>query len=270
MRRRRSSITWAFATPCAVRRWPTPTSKGIGRYTRHTLIISSTRHDRCTRETVSISISPTSCTLWTRRRLICVYRYFPGASFRSTKAAVKMHTLLDLRGSIPSFIHISDGKMGDVSVLDIVPPEPGAFYVMDRGYLDFARLYALHQAGAFFVTRAKSNFVWRRCVFGRDRSERRPRVRSHYRSRRRRQPQALPRKIQTHQIQRARNRQDLRLSDQQFHPACIDDLRSLQNELASGAVFQMDQNNTCASSDFSARAKTPSRRKSGAPSASMC
>ncbi|MCI0474813.1 MAG: IS4 family transposase, partial [Anaerolineales bacterium] len=87
---------------------------------------------------------------------------FPWASFRSTKAAVKMHTLLDLRGSIPSFIHISDGKMGDVRVLDILPPEPGAFYVMDRGYLDFARLYALHQVGAFFVTRAKSNFVWRR------------------------------------------------------------------------------------------------------------
>jgi hypothetical protein len=87
---------------------------------------------------------------------------FPWASFRSTKAAVKLHTLLDLRGSIPSFIHISDGKMGDVRVLDILTPEPGAFYVMDRGYLDFARLYALHQAGAFFVTRAKSNFIWRR------------------------------------------------------------------------------------------------------------
>ena len=87
---------------------------------------------------------------------------FPWASFRSTKVAVKMHTLLDLRGSIPSFIHISDGKMGDVRVLDILPAEPGAFYVMDRGYLDFARLYELHQVGAFFVTRAKSNFVWRR------------------------------------------------------------------------------------------------------------
>ena len=87
---------------------------------------------------------------------------FPWASFRSTKAAVKMHTLLDFRGSIPSFIRISAGTMGDVRVLDIVPPEPGAFYVMDRGYLDFARLYALHQARAFFVTRAKSNLVCRR------------------------------------------------------------------------------------------------------------
>ena len=82
---------------------------------------------------------------------------FPWAHFRSTKAAVKMHTLLDLRGSIPSFIHISDGKMHDVHALDMLLPEPGAIYVMDRGYIDFARMYVLQQAGAFFVTRAKSN-----------------------------------------------------------------------------------------------------------------
>jgi transposase len=80
---------------------------------------------------------------------------FDWAPFRSTKAAVKMHTLLDLRGSIPAFIHISDGKMHEVNVLDFLPVEAGAFYVMDRGYLDFARLYKMHQAGAFFVTRAK-------------------------------------------------------------------------------------------------------------------
>jgi len=87
---------------------------------------------------------------------------FDWAPFRSTKAAVKMHTLLDLRGAIPAFIHISDGKMGDVNVLDILPIEAGAFYVMDRGYLDFARLYKLHQAGAFFVTRAKRGMNARR------------------------------------------------------------------------------------------------------------
>ena len=80
---------------------------------------------------------------------------FDWAPFRSAKAAVKMHTLLDLRGAIPTFIHISDGKMHDVNVLDILLIEAGAFYVMDRGYLDFARLYKVHQAGAFFVTRAK-------------------------------------------------------------------------------------------------------------------
>jgi Transposase DDE domain len=73
------------------------------------------------------------------------------------KAAVKMHTLLDLRGNIPSFIHVSDGKLHDVHALDMLLPDPGAIYVMDRGYVDFGRLYTLHQAGAFYVTRAKSN-----------------------------------------------------------------------------------------------------------------
>jgi len=82
---------------------------------------------------------------------------FPWAHFRSTKAAVKLHTLLDLHGSIPSFIHISDGKLHDVHALDMLLPEPGAIDVMDRGYVDFVRLHALHQAGAFFVTRVKSN-----------------------------------------------------------------------------------------------------------------
>ena len=82
---------------------------------------------------------------------------FPWAPFRSTKAAIKLHTLLDLRGNIPSFIHISDGKLHDVNVLDILLPEPGAFYIMDRGYIDFERLFRLHEAKSFFVTRAKSN-----------------------------------------------------------------------------------------------------------------
>jgi hypothetical protein len=87
---------------------------------------------------------------------------FPWAKFRTTKAAVKLHTLLDLRGAIPSFIHISDGKLHDVNVLDVLIAEPGAFYVMDRGYLDFDRLYRLHLAASFFVTRAKSNFKFER------------------------------------------------------------------------------------------------------------
>ena len=82
---------------------------------------------------------------------------FPWADFRSTKAADKMHTLLDLRGDIPSFIHVSDGKMGDAPALDLITPEAGAIYVMDRGYVYFRRLYVIHQAGAFFVTRTKVN-----------------------------------------------------------------------------------------------------------------
>jgi len=89
-------------------------------------------------------------------------RLFDWAPFRSTKAAIKLHTLLDLRGAIPAFIHLSDGKLHDVNVLDILLVEAGSFYLMDRGYLDFARLYAIHQAGAFFVTRARKNLSARR------------------------------------------------------------------------------------------------------------
>jgi hypothetical protein len=87
---------------------------------------------------------------------------FSWAPFRRTKAAVKMHTLLDLRGNIPTFLHISDGKLNDVNALDLLVPEPGAFYIMDRAYLDFARLYRFTVAAAFFVTRAKSNTKMRR------------------------------------------------------------------------------------------------------------
>lgn len=87
---------------------------------------------------------------------------FPWAPFRSAKAAIKLHTLLDLRGNIPSFIHISDGKLHDVNILDQIIPEAGAFYIMDRGYLDFTRLHRLHQASSFFVTRAKANLRFTR------------------------------------------------------------------------------------------------------------
>lgn len=87
---------------------------------------------------------------------------YPWAPFRSAKAAIKLHTLLDLRGAIPSFIHITDGKTHEVNVLDELIIEPGAYYLLDRGYLDFGRLFAIHQAQAFFVTRAKSNTKFKR------------------------------------------------------------------------------------------------------------
>jgi hypothetical protein len=87
---------------------------------------------------------------------------FPWAPFRTAKAAVKLHTLLDLRGNIPTFIHISDGKMHEVNVLDQLLPEPGAFYIIDRGFIDFERLYRFHEAGSFFVTRGKSNLKAKR------------------------------------------------------------------------------------------------------------
>ena len=87
---------------------------------------------------------------------------FPWAHFRRTKSAVKLHTLLDLRGNIPTFIHVSPGKLSDVNVLDILLPEAGAFYIMDRGYVDYGRLHRLTSAAAFFVIRAKSNLKFRR------------------------------------------------------------------------------------------------------------
>ena len=89
-------------------------------------------------------------------------KLFPWARFRKTKGAIKLHTLLNLRGSIPEFIHITEGRVHDVKILDLLITEPGSFYVMDRGYLDFKRLYAIHQSSAFFVTRAKRNLKVRR------------------------------------------------------------------------------------------------------------
>ena len=114
-------------------------------------------------EPLGVELSETVYALDSTTIDLCL-ALFPWAPFRDAKAAVKLHTLLDLRGAIPTFIHISDGKLHDVNVLDLLSPEPGAYYVMDRGYLDFARLYVLHQAGSFFVTRAKSNSKFKRLV----------------------------------------------------------------------------------------------------------
>ncbi len=92
---------------------------------------------------------------------------FTWAHFREHKGAVKAHTLLDLRGNLPTFIHITDGTVHDVNVLDILPIEPGACYIMDRGYIDFQRLHRIHEKGAFFITRAKRNTQWKR-LYSRD------------------------------------------------------------------------------------------------------
>jgi hypothetical protein len=108
------------------------------------------------KDSLGIDLSETVYALDSTTIDLCL-NLFPWARFRKTKAAVKLHTLLDLRGGIPTFIHVSDGALHDVNALDLLSTEPGAFYVMDRGYLDFDRLYALHQAGSFFVTRSKSN-----------------------------------------------------------------------------------------------------------------
>ncbi len=107
-------------------------------------------------ESFGVDLNDTVYALDTTTIDLCL-SVFPWAPFQSTKAAIKLHTLLDLRGNIPTFIHISDGKMHEVNILDQLIPEAGAFYIMDRGFLDFARLYRFHQAGSFFITRAKSN-----------------------------------------------------------------------------------------------------------------
>lgn len=112
-------------------------------------------------EPFGVDLSETVYALDTTTIDLCL-SVFPWAPFMSTKAAVKLHTLLDLRGNIPSFIHISDGKLHEVNILDQLLPEAGAFYVMDRGFLDYARLYRFHRAGSFFVTRARSNSQVRR------------------------------------------------------------------------------------------------------------
>ena len=112
-------------------------------------------------DSFGVELAQTAYALDTTTIDLCL-SVFPWARFRSTKAAVKMHTLLDLRGNIPSFIHISDGKMHEVNVLDLLIPEAGSFYIMDRGFTDFSRLFVLQQAHAFFVIRAKSNLACRR------------------------------------------------------------------------------------------------------------
>ena len=109
----------------------------------------------------AVELEQTAYALDTTTIDLCL-SVFPWARFRQAKAAVKLHTLLDLRGNIPSFIHISDGKMHEVNVLDILIPEAGSFYIMDRGFTDFTRLYRMHQAQSFFVIRGKTNLACRR------------------------------------------------------------------------------------------------------------
>ena len=182
---------------------------------------------------------------------------FEWAPFRSTKAAIKLHTLLDLRGAIPAFIHISDGKLHDVNVLDMLAFEAGAFYVMDRGYVDFARLYALHQAGAFFVTRAKSPMDARRVYSAAtDRS-----TGVHQRSARHAQRlllgQEVPRALAAHSIQGSRDGQDAGLPDQQHGVAGADDLPRCTRAAGRSSCSSSGSSSTCASRSFSATARTP-------------
>ena len=166
---------------------------------------------------------------------------FPWAPFRSTKAAVKLHTLLDLRGNIPSFIFISDGKLHDVNILDQLVPEPGAIYVMDRGYIDFDRLGRFHEAGSFFVIRAKTNLkAERRYSHAVDRStglvcDQTVTLTGFY------SHKGFLRAAATYQVQGPRDRQATGLSLQQLRVARPHHHQALPSALADRVVLQVDQ-----------------------------
>ena len=166
---------------------------------------------------------------------------FPWADFRKTKAAVKLHTLLDLRGSIPAFIHISTGKLHDVNVMDLLMPEAGAFYVMDRAYVGLRP--APHPApGARLLRRARQiQHSAAPSLLAPGRPLRRGHLRPDHRAHRRHHARQLSRQAAAHQGPRRRARQDPGLPDQQLGPPSIDHRRALSMPLASRAVLQMDQ-----------------------------
>ena len=159
-----SSTTWASGAASRATPWPTPTTSGTGgsrrAFAQHLIHKARTLYAD---DSHGLDLDKEVYALDSSTIDLCL-TLFPWARFRKTKAAVKLHTLLDLRGNIPAFIHITDGKLHDVNILDIVAPEPGAFYIMDRAYLDFCRLHTLHLNGAHFVLRAKKNTRLRRLV----------------------------------------------------------------------------------------------------------
>jgi len=140
---------------------------------------------------------------------------FPWASYRPNDSAVKLHTLLDVRGSIPTFLYVTDGKVSDLAILDQLIPEPGAFYVMDRGFIDYTRLYRLHESGAFFVIRAKSNLN-ASTLFASRRSQQRSAQRPNDHPQQLLRSQGLPASAQTRAHQRSPDRQVTHRADQQL------------------------------------------------------
>ena len=166
---------------------------------------------------------------------------FPWARFRRHKGAVKLHTLLDLRGNIPCFVRISHGKTADVTTLDHLPIEPGAFYMLDRGYVDFGRLYRFKTCSAFFVTRAKRGLDFTRRARRAVEQDDRVAERSDDRAGGPKDVAAVSGPIASHRVPRRRNRPAVRVPDQQPHPARTDHCKALQVSMASGVVLQMDQ-----------------------------
>jgi hypothetical protein len=166
---------------------------------------------------------------------------FPWAKFRKTKSAVKLHTLLDLRGNIPVVISITNGKINDVNALDDLIFEVGAIYIFDRGYVDFSRLYRIHQARAFFVTRANTQFRFQPYFLPARRKRDRDTIRPNHHGQRLLYATGLSREAQENQLPRCQNEKAVRLFDQQLHIAGDRHRGTLQMPLAGGIVLQMDQ-----------------------------
>ncbi len=166
---------------------------------------------------------------------------FPWAHFRKTKGAIKLHTLLDLRGNIPSFIHISDGKLHEVNTLDIIPVEPGAFYIMDRGYLDYARLYCSFPGCGLLRHQGQVQPEMPTGLLPSSGSEHGPDLRSVRPADCSKVRQGLSGEAAPGEILRCGDRQDSDLSDQQLHFTGFDHLHAIPLSLAGRAILQMDQ-----------------------------
>ena len=157
-----SFTTWAFAARYLDLLWPMPTRLITWRiYADFAQVLVNIARPMYVEEPLGFDLNNTVYALDSTTIDLCL-SVFPWARFRAHKAAIKMHTLLDIRGPIPTFIEVSDGKMSDVKILDALTPEPGSFYLMDRAYVDFKRLHAFHNAGAFFVTRTKKGILLNR------------------------------------------------------------------------------------------------------------
>ena len=166
---------------------------------------------------------------------------FPWGKFRRHKSAVKLHTLLDLRGSIPTNVYVTGGQVHDVNILDQLLPEAGAFYLLDRGYVDFARLYLFTQACAFFITRAKKEYAVLPSQLAPRRTIRRTALRPNHSADRSAHGPALSRSLAAHPLLRCREGLPTDLPDQQFSSSRFDHRPTVSGTLAGGIVLSLDQ-----------------------------
>ena len=165
---------------------------------------------------------------------------FPWAPFRAAKAAVKLHTLLDLRGNIPTVIHISDGKLHEINILDQLLAEPGAFYLLDRGFTDFARLHRLHAAGMLLRDPQEIQSQGAAALLASGRAQRQCDLRPDRDVHRLLRVERFRKAVASYPPQRCRDRKNVDFSDEQFRVAGADDHRALSVPLAGGIVLQVD------------------------------